>query len=182
MGKYDVIDIVFISLISFYLLIFSLILILLIRKHHGIRGLFRYLLDKNSITITNNGEVIENIDENNNIQLSKKNKLTIKQFFEKRLKSLKKDIADELTDKKSKKKVKTKAKSKKKPTTKKKTTSKKPATKKKTTNAKKKTTTVKKPATKKATKKTNSKKSNNTKKKIATKKTSNNKKTTSKKK
>ena len=54
MDKFDKIDIIFISLISFYLLIFTVILILLIWKHRGIRGLFRYLLDRNAITITAN--------------------------------------------------------------------------------------------------------------------------------
>lgn len=152
MGKFDTIDIVFMSLISFYLLIFSIILILLIRKHRGIRGLFRYLLDKNSITITNSGEVIENIevdeskDNKKEKTLSTKNKVTIKQFFEKRLKSLKKDIAEEV-----KEQVKEEIKE----------ADKKPAPVKKITNSNKPKTTT----TKKNTSASNKKKTSTTKKK-----------------
>lgn len=49
MGKFDAIDIVFISLISFYLLVFTLIFILLLRKYHGIKGFYNFLLDKNEV-------------------------------------------------------------------------------------------------------------------------------------
>lgn len=192
MGKFDVIDILLMSLISFYLLIFSIIFILLIRKHHGIRGLFRYLLDKNSITITNSGEVIEHIETETTKKnkkkaqkdksLTKDNKVTIKQFFEKRIKSLKKDIAEELKkeDKLPKKEetivVNTKATTKK-PSTKKKTTS---SSSKKGSNTKK-SSVNKKPVVKKKPS-TTRKKSTSTAKKVATNKKTNNKKTTSKKK
>ena len=44
MGKFDMIDWIFISLISFYLVVFTVIFVLLILKYRGIRGLFRYLL------------------------------------------------------------------------------------------------------------------------------------------
>ena len=86
MGKFDVIDITFICLISFYLLVFTIILFLLIRKHHGIRGLFRYLLDQNAITITNSGEVIDHTDKQdveskNKKKLSKKSKTTINKLI-----------------------------------------------------------------------------------------------------
>lgn len=186
MDKFDKIDIIFISLISFYLLVFTIIFILLLWKHHGIKGLFRYLLDRNAITITNSGEVIDHTESSNkkkskkNKELSTKNKITIKEFFEKRVKSLKKDIAKELISEQEAKKnedklkanTKASAESKTKNTTSKaksSTSRKKSTTKKNTTAAKKKTTTpVKKKPTSNSKKATNKKTTSNTTKKKAT--------------
>lgn len=70
MGKFDPIDIIFISLISFYLIVFTVIFILLILKFHGVKGFFRYLLSDNDSYVSEN-----------------ENKVTIEEFIKKKNKS-----------------------------------------------------------------------------------------------